>query len=606
MKDWDEKNRDTSFGFFAKGIKTLWELIGVGKEKNRFKRIFFWLVIIQILNLIFPFILKLIFDELPNVLETKTINYYLIFLMVLFFLSKNLTVIINRLKKEVELLRGLIKLENFWPAMAQKKLLDLSQSYHEKENTGKKIAKIEKGCNRMLEILMNLVWDFVPQTLFITINIVFMLIIDWKLGILFFIPFIPAIWVNLRCYKKFAPMWDKWEENKEISNGLFCQSLINSSTVQGYVQEKREVNRFSKIRKKMDKLDVAASIGSQKYLLIVGLLLNNFFILTVLIGIYFVITGQSTVGTIIYIIATGNTTNESIWQITRAYTQIIKYLFSVMRMKDLLDEKVDVKNNPNAIVPKRYEGNFEVQNVTFSYNGNDTTVLRNVSLDIPKNKMAALVSKTGGGKTTLIKLLCRVYDLKEGQITLDGVDIRKIDRSWYRKLFAVVQQDIDIFDGTIAENIKYGFPEATDDQITESIRAAHLEDEINDSEKFPDGIDTEVGERGVKLSGGQRQRVGIARAYLSLLNGVKVLVLDEATSSLDSEAEKIVQEMIDKLKQKTSISIIAIAHRLATIKQADIIYIMDKGKIIDRGTHQDLMSNKKGLYSRLVELQNLD
>ncbi len=604
MIDWDKKNRDTSFSFFKKGMVILWDLIGRGNEKRNFILVLFWLVVITVLNLSLPYLLKLIFDEISYVGEIKQISNYITYIIITMFLLKAISLYIDRFVKEYYLINGLIKLDNFWPVMAQEKLLTLSLGYHEKENTGKKIAKIEKGCNKLLEILMNLFWNFLPQLFYLIINITFILIIDWKLGILFLIPLIPAVLLNVKCFDKFAPLWDKCEEQKEISSGLFCQSLINVATVQGFVQENREKSNFSAVRQKMSSIDIGISLKMQKYFFFVGLLLNSFFILTISVGIYFVYTGQSTIGTVVYIIATGNTTNESILHLIHIYMQIMKNIISVIRMKDLIDENIDIKNSSSSITPRNLYGNFRFENVTFSYRGKCKPVLDNISLDISSDQMVALVSKTGEGKTTIIRLLCRMYDVQDGAILLDGKDIRDIDLFWYRRLFAVVQQDVDIFDTSILDNIRYAYPEASINQVLESIEASHMGIVVNNKERFPDGLDTQVGERGVRLSGGERQRVGIARAYLSLLNGVKVLVLDEATSSLDSEAERAIQEMIDKLRNRMSISIVAIAHRLSTIRKADMIYVISNGVITEKGDHDRLIS-KNGLYSRLVELQKL-
>ena len=198
-----------------------------------------------------------------------------------------------------------------------------------------------------------------------------------------------------------------------------------------------------------------------------------------------------------------------------------------------------------------------------------------------------------------------MYDPNRGTITLDGTPIRMITRDWYRRTFATVQQRVDIFDGTLRENIVYGCDrEVSDEELALAIRAAHLGRITDDSRRFRLGLETLIGERGVNLSGGEQQRVGIARAYLALLHGAKVLILDEATSSLDSEAERAIQEMVNDLRTRRTISIIAIAHRLSTIQAADHIYVIEDGLIVENGNHEQLL-RRNGLYARLVALQHL-
>lgn len=601
----DNRNKkETSFAFFAKGMRILWELAGNGGEKKRMGLTCAWTIAIQFIGLAFPYMLKVIFDEIPRMAGTGRFSDYLLYVIAGIFALGIANLYLRHFIKDIPMLTGMIHLENFWPAMVQKKLLSLSVGYHERENIGKKIAKIERGCDRSLNVLEIFFWDFLPQLSYLTLNMIFIMAIDWKLGLLFFLPFIPATWLNLKCFSRFAPMWDEWNEQKEISSGFFCQSLLNVSTVQQFVQEKREIGNFTSVRRKMKEIDIEINVKMKKYFFTAEALLITFFLLTVVVGTHFVLRGQSTVGSLIYIIATGSVTMGSIWQITNSYTKILKDLVPVVRLKNLLDEEIDVKNSPDAIIPESFKGELKFQNVTFVYPRKEKAVLNKISIDIVPNKMTALVSKTGEGKTTIIRLLCRMYDVGGGAILLDGKNIKDLDISWYRKLFAVVQQDVDIFDTSILENIRYARTEAPVEQALEAVRAARLEVVLDNRERFPDGIETQVGERGVRLSGGERQRVGIARAYLALLNGAKVLVLDEATSSLDSEAERAIQEMIDGLRKRMSISIVAIAHRLSTIQKADTIYVLGGGGVMEKGDHKRLMS-KNGLYAKLVELQKM-
>ncbi|MFH1193443.1 MAG: ABC transporter ATP-binding protein [bacterium] len=604
MAEWTDKTaaKDRHFGTFWKGVKILWQLLG-DQKKNIFL-VLGLMVFLNILSLGFPYILKLIFDEMPKIISQKQIGSYALWLIGALFGVKLIASVIGSFVKEPLFLKAIIKLENWWPVIVQEKLLNLSTGYHERENTGKKIAKINKGCDKMVEILITLFWQLLPQLIYLMANIAIVVIIDWKLGIFFLLPIAPVVYIQMKSQKKFQPAWEKWEEKKERAGGFFCQSLLNISTVQNFVQEKKEKIRFAAVRNEMSEIDTVASLGIQRYFFLIGNIMYACFVPTICLGIYFVSKGLSTIGTVVYIVATMNLTSEHLSQMISNYSRMLRFMISIIRMKELLDEKIDIKNAPNAIIPEEYRPQIAMNHISFTYPGKETPVLDDVSIKIKPGEMSALVGVSGAGKTTLIRLLCRMYEADRGVIMLDNYDVRALDLYWYRRHFAIVQQDVDIFDDTLLANICYANSNASEEQVVEALRAAHLEAVLEDKNRFPNGLATEVGERGVKLSGGERQRVGIARAYIALLSGAKILILDEATSNLDSEAEKAIQEMIGALKQKLNISIVAIAHRLSTIHKANIIYVIEDGKIIEQGDHSHLVS-LGGRYHHLVKLQKL-
>jgi ATP-binding cassette subfamily B protein len=280
-------------------------------------------------------------------------------------------------------------------------------------------------------------------------------------------------------------------------------------------------------------------------------------------------------------------------------TQLQNNLAGFDRVLDLLDEPREMVSRPGAVaVSKRTSrGRITLEGVGFTYPTGDEAVLRDIHLDVEPGSVVALVGRSGAGKTTLCNLIARFHDPTEGMIRLDGVDLRDIDVESYRRLLGIVEQDVFLFDGTVAENIAYAARRATFAEVEHAARVANADEFIED---LPDGYDTLIGERGVRLSGGQRQRLAIARAVLA---DPTVFILDEATSNLDSKSERLIQSALATLMRgRTSF---VIAHRLSTIRTADRILVLEGGSIVEAGSHEELIA-RDGAYREMVELQSME
>lgn len=601
--DWDRpvdiQNQTTSY--FVKGMKTLRAL--TASAKKPILVVIILATILELMSLSMPLIVKELLDYLPTA-TTETFPPYAIALMAVMSLLWMSMLLLKRFIKEPMLLRALIRLENYWPVVALQKLLALSITYHERENTGRKVAKVTKGVDKIVAMLEDFFWALLPAMIYLILNAIVIAILDWRLCLIFILPLIPAVWLNLKSYKVFYPIWEAWEKKKEESIGRFCQTIINVRTVQSYVAEEREAHAHELVRRRMEELDLSACLKLQRYFFVMEVLLGLSFMTATIVGFYFAKHGWSTYGTVTYIVITGNATLQSLWNIIQMYTRILRNLVAAERMQDLLNEEADVRNEAPGVIPQAASNRLDFANVSLVHRGKEEPIFEGFDLTIEAGKMLAFVGKSGSGKSTLVNLLLRVYDPSSGAVLIGGTDVKSVDRDWYRRQFAYVPQEVEVFDGSIEENIVYAAPNASAEFIDKAVAAACLQEIVSDQGRFPLGLATQVGERGVRLSGGERQRIGIARAYIALLSGARVLVLDEATSSLDSQSEQVVQQFIEQLRRERAITIVAIAHRLSTIRSADRICVLDDGRIAETGTHEQLLK-MNGLYQKLVALQQL-
>lgn len=560
--------------------------------KKQVLYLFFLIIFLEIFRLLGPYILKLIIDELL-IFSLDKLNYF--FLLILaFFLSLVIISIVDYFKDK-KIFNVILRAEYDLPIKCQKKLLELDLSYHQAEGTGDKVTKIERGVWKFLDLLGTIFWELLPVAFQLISTSVILLFVDYRFffPLLFFSVVLTIL--NVKVNKKVYPNRKKRYKNYEKASGKMVQSIINIGTVQSFGQQKRELNDFSSLKK--DILDDESREWS--YILkfsslreiIVGLGRITFLTL----GIVLVAKNQISIGTLVFVITLSEKVFSSISRAYRLYDRFAEGSEGINRLSNLLKTKSTIENK-GRIRLKKTEGEIKFENVNFVYENGDK-VLNDFNLHIPSGAMTALIGPSGGGKTTIVRLIFRHFDPASGRVLLDGYNLKDLELFSFRKFFSIVPQEVDIFNSTIAENISYAKRDASFKEIEAAAKIANASEFI---EKLPKKYETIVGERGVKLSGGQRQRIGIARAVLA---DPKVLVFDEATSNLDVESEKLIQEAISKIaKDKT---IVVIAHRLSTIKMADKIVVVEGGKVVEEGMHLQLVNKKDGLYRKLINLQSL-
>lgn len=479
----------------------------------------------------------------------------------------------------------------------RKKMFDhlqkLSFRFFDNTKTGNLMSRIS---NDLLEI--GEVAHHGPEDLFIAVMTLLgafglMLGINWKLAVLTFIvvPFLfgIALYFNRRMMGAFRSMMSELAE----VNARVEDSIGGIRVVQAFANEKHEKELFAvnNGRFRMTKLlsyKIMAWNVSLSYIL-----MRMVTVFVLLCGTWFVIRGQLTYGEFLAFILLTNVFLGPIQKINTVIESYPKGIAGFKRYVEILETEPDVQDAPDAKEAGELRGDIRFSGVTFGYES-ERPVLQDISLDIRAGETVAFVGPSGAGKTTLCSLLPRFYDVQAGSITVDGHDIRKLTLNSLRRQIGIVQQDVFLFSGTIRENIAYGRLGASEDDIMEAARRARLDDLIR---SLPEGLDTVIGERGVKLSGGQKQRLAIARMFLK---NPPILILDEATSALDTETEMAIQQSLSELSQGRTT--LVIAHRLATIKNADRIVVVTEDGITEEGPHEELVASG-GVYSRLHNAQ---
>jgi len=570
--------------------KKLWQLIDFSHKE--IKVLVGFIVVFEGIRLIGPYLLKIIIDELID-FRIEKISLLLLLIAGMFITEEAASIFAYI--KDKRIFKILINIQYHLPVRAQKKLVSLSLNYHEKENTGNKITKVRRGVDKIDQLIGNVSWEVFPTFIQLIMTSAILFWVDWRFGATFIV-FAPTfIWITYQTNRDLYPTRKQRYKDSEEASGKMGQSIININTVQSFVQEKREAREYETIEGM-----IRANELKEWFQVLRANLKRNFVvdfgrIAILLLGVFLVWRGQVSIGTLVFVVTLSEKSFFSLYRLTRFYDKIQESAVAVDRFISIPREEPGIKNSTNGLKPKNIKGEIEFKNTSFLYDESNNKALDNVNFKIKAGTINAFVGPSGGGKTTIARMIYRHYDPQEGAILLDNQDLRKYNLHSFRQFISIVPQEVELFNDTISANISYGNPKAS---LSEIKRAAHIANADEFIRNLTEGYETKIGERGIKLSGGQRQRIGIARA---ILPNPRILIFDEATSNLDSHSEKLIQEAMEKISQ--SRTVIMIAHRLSTIRHADQIFVLEDGKLVEQGSHAELSDVAKGLYAKLLNLQ---
>ncbi|MFP4124475.1 MAG: ABC transporter ATP-binding protein [Coleofasciculus sp.] len=473
-------------------------------------------------------------------------------------------------------------------------LQSLDLAYFEDRSTGRLMSILNDDINqleRFLDVGANEILQV--STTVVIIGAAFLILapgVAWMA--LLPMPFI--LWGSIAFQRRLAPRYADVREKVSLLNGQLANNLTGITTIKSFTAEAYEIQRISAQSQAYRQSNRRAIALSAAFVPLIRILILLGFIGILLYGGMEAVAGRLAVGTYSVLVFL---TQRLLWPLTRLGQTLDLYqraMASTTRVMNLLDTPITMHSGEISLPVSQVKGELALKNITFSYQGRHP-VVENLSMHIPAGKTIAIVGATGSGKSTLVKLLLRLYEVQDGTITLDGIDLRQLQLADLRRAIGLVSQDVFLFHGTVRENITYGSFDVTLSEVEAAAEIAEADEFIC---QLPQGYDTIIGERGQKLSGGQQQRLAIARA---ILKNPPVLILDEATSAVDNETEAAIQRSLEKITQNRTT--IAIAHRLSTVRNADCIYVMDKGKLVEQGTHEELLA-QQAIYAMLWQVQS--
>ncbi len=479
------------------------------------------------------------------------------------------------------------------------RLIYMPMDFFNKNKVGELSSRISSDITQIQETLKTTIAEFFRQIVIVVGGIAFIFVFSWKLALIM-LATVPVMAVLAVFFGRFIRRLSKEaQDHAATSNAIIEESLMGIANVKSFTNEVFLLNKYGKAIDEIRHLNVKSGVWRGLFVSFIIFCLFGAIVFIIWKGLLMTqgpnpeLSMQDFFSFIMYTIMMG----ASIGSLPDLYASIQKSIGATENLMEIIHTPGEKQLLQGEEFPD-ISGKIEFKNVRFAYPQRpDVTVLNDISFSANPNETIAFVGSSGSGKSTISSLLLHLYSNIEGEITFDGHEIRKIDVHHLRKNMAIVPQEVLLFAGTIKENILFGRPTATDDEIISAAKQANAWEFIH---SFPDGLETQVGDRGIQLSGGQKQRIAIARA---LVKNPRILILDEATSALDSESEKVVQDALDKLMQgRTSF---VIAHRLSTIRNANKILVIQHGEIVESGSHEELIA-QNGIYTHLVELQGME
>lgn len=562
-----------------------------GKHRWKFYVGLFFLLLTGGTALAFPKLMGLLIDCVKDKNYDQT-NFIALGLLLILFLQSifsffRLSLFINFTENTLANLR----------LSLYSNLVKLPMTFFSQKRVGELNSRISSDITQIQDTLTSTIAEFLRQFILIIGGVALLATESLKLTLLM-LSVVPLIAVAAVIFGRFIRRYSKKVQDQVAESQVIVEETMQGiSIVKAFANEWYEIARYEGKIKEVVKIAIKGGKYRGYFASFIIFCLFGAIVTVVWFGVRLSISGEMSVGQLISFVLYSTFVGASFGGIAELYAQIQKAIGATERVFELLEEvpeKINTNSKSNSDL--KIKGNIDFKNVAFSYpSRKEIKVLKGVSFTADFGKKIAIVGPSGVGKSTVASLLLRFYEIESGQILIDGKDIYQYDLETLRGNMSIVPQDVILFGGTIKENIAYGKPNATEEEINLAAKQANALDFILG---FPEKFETIVGERGIKLSGGQRQRIAIARA---LLKNPRILILDEATSSLDSESEKLVQEALEILMEgRTSI---IIAHRLATIRSANQILVLDNGVITEQGTHKELLEIENGTYKNLSNLQ---